>query len=34
MDKEFIKTLWFILAIDVIIVMVAVMHYIPKPPVM
>lgn len=34
MDKELVKALWYILAIDMLIVMVAVMHHFPKPPVM
>jgi hypothetical protein len=34
MDDELKRTLWFIVAIDVLIVMVTVMHHFPKPPVM
>lgn len=34
MDSEFVKALWFILAIDALIVMIMVMHHMPKPPVM
>lgn len=34
MDNNLKNTLWLILAINVVIVMVAIMHYFPKPPVM
>lgn len=34
MDNELKNILWTILAADVIIVMIAIMHHMPKPPVM
>lgn len=34
MDKELAKVLWMVVAIDLVIVMVMVMHHFPKPPVM
>ena len=34
MDNEIRKILWVVLAVDVIVMMIALMHYLPKPPVM
>lgn len=34
MDNNLKNALWFILAIDVLVVMCAIMYYMPKPPVM
>lgn len=34
MDAKLKNALWIILAIDVMVVMCAIMYYMPKPPVM